>query len=166
VSDLRFEQVQAVGGEATMLDWQHIHNRIIPTDPLSFADIQARARRNHLEVAYVDGVAVGCSTVRPPTGDTETATVIARVLPEHRGRGLGEQIYRRGLATAQELGARIIQTVVLASNDDGLRFARHHGFVEIERYVLPGHTIAFVDLRLASAESTGPASNGSTPLSG
>ncbi|HEX5995942.1 MAG TPA: GNAT family N-acetyltransferase [Jiangellales bacterium] len=149
MSDLRFEQVQAVAGEATMLDWQLIHNRIIPTAPLSVDDIRARALRNHLEVAYLDDVAVGCSTVRPPTGDTATATVIARVLPEHRRRGFGEQIYQRGLVTAQELGAQVIETVVLASNDDGLRFARHHGFVEIERYVLPGHTIAFVELRLA-----------------
>jgi GNAT superfamily N-acetyltransferase len=149
VSDLRFEQVQAVGGEATMLDWQHIHNRIIPTDPLSVADVQARARRNHLEVAYLHEVAVGCSTVRPPTGDTATATVIVRVLSEHRRHGLGEQIYQRGVATARELGAHVIETVVLASNDDGLRFARHHGFVEIERYVMPGHTIAYVELRLA-----------------
>jgi GNAT superfamily N-acetyltransferase len=148
VSDLRFEPVQAVGGEATILDWQHIHNRIIPTAPLSVVDIQDRARRNHLEVAYLDDVVVGCSTVRPPAGDTATATVIARVLPEHRRRGLGEQIYRRALATARGLGARVVETVVLVSNEDGLRFAHHHGFVEIERYVLPGHTIAFVDLRL------------------
>ncbi|MFF4811070.1 GNAT family N-acetyltransferase [Micromonospora chersina] len=145
----RFEQVQSVGGEPTLLDWQHIHNRIISTDPLSVAAVQARAGHNHLEVAYLDDVAVGCSTVRPPTGDTATATVIARVLPEHRRRGLGEQIYQRGLAIARQLGAQAIETVVLASNGDGLRFAHHHGFVEIERYVLPGHTVAFVDLRLA-----------------
>ncbi|MFG2169304.1 GNAT family N-acetyltransferase [Micromonospora chersina] len=149
MSELRFEQVQAVGGEAALLDWRRIHNRIIPTDPLSVAAVQGRARRNHLEVAYLDDVAVGCSTVRPPTGDPATATVIARVLPEHRHRGLGEQIYQRGLVVALELGAQVIESVVLASNDDGLRFARQHGFVEIERYVLPGHTIAFVDLRLA-----------------
>jgi L-amino acid N-acyltransferase YncA len=149
VYDLRFEQVQAVGGEATMRDWQRIHNRIIPTDPLSVADIRARAQRNHLEVAYLNEVAVGCSTVRPPDGDTATATVIARVLPEHRRRGIGEQIYQRGLVTARELGAHVIETVVLASNDDGLRFAHHHGFMESERYARPGQTIAFVTLRLA-----------------
>ncbi|MEV4766069.1 hypothetical protein AB0J89_25935 [Micromonospora chokoriensis] len=52
-------------------------------------------------------------------------------------------------AWQRELGAQVVHTVVLASNDDGLRFARHQGFVEIDRYVLPGDTIAFVDLRLA-----------------
>jgi GNAT superfamily N-acetyltransferase len=149
VSDLHFEQVQPVGGEATLRDWQYVHNLIIPTDPLSVDEIGMRAQRNRLEVAYLDGVAVGCSTVRPPTGETATATVIARVLREHRRHGFGEQIYQRGLAKAREFGAQVIETVVLASNEDGLRFARRHGFIEIERYVLPGDTIPYVDLRLA-----------------
>lgn len=148
MSNLRFEQVQPKGREAILRDWRHIHNLIIPTAPLSVDEVEARAQRNHLEVAYLDGAAVGCSTVRPPANDTRTATVIARVRPEHRRRGFGEQIYQRGLAKAWELGAQVIETVVLESNDDGLRFARHHGFVEIERYLLPDHTIPFVDLRL------------------
>jgi hypothetical protein len=42
----------------------------------------------------------------------------------------------------------VIETVVLAANEDGLRFARRHGFAEIERYVLPGETTEWVDLRL------------------
>jgi len=152
VADLRFERVHASGGDDTLLDWQRIHNQIIPTDPLSVDDIRPRAQRNHLEVAYLGAVSVGCSTVRPPTGDPATATVIARVLSEHRRRGLGEQIYRRACATAHEQGAHVIETVVLASNKDGLRFARRHGFVEVRRYVLPGHTVAYVDLRLVPGE--------------
>lgn len=135
-------------GEATQRDWRYIHNLIIPTAPLSENEVAARAQRNHLEVAYLDGTAVGCSTVRPPTSDTATVTVIARVLPEHRRHGFGEEIYQRGLAKARELGAQVIETVVLASNEDGLRFAWRHGFVETDRYILPGDTIPFVDLRL------------------
>jgi GNAT superfamily N-acetyltransferase len=148
VSELHFEQVLPEGREAVLHDWRHIHNLIIPTAPLSVDEVQARAGRNHLEVGYLDQVAVGCSTVRPPVDETATATVIARVRPEHRRRGFGEQIYRRGLVKARELGARVIETVVLESNDDGLRFACQHGFVEIERYLLPEHTVRFVDLRL------------------
>jgi hypothetical protein len=75
VSDLRFVQVQPVGGEATLRDWQHIHNLIIPTAALSGDEIAVRAQRNHLEVAYLDELAVGCSTVRPPTaGDRNRRT--------------------------------------------------------------------------------------------
>jgi len=149
VPGLNFKQVQPAGGEAALRDWQYIHNLIIPASPLSADEIGERAQRNHLEVAYLDGVAMGCSTVRPPTGDTATATVIARVLPGYRRQGFGEQIYLRGLAKARELGAQVIETVVLASNEDGLQFARRHGFTETGRYVLPGDTTPFVDLRLA-----------------
>jgi GNAT superfamily N-acetyltransferase len=149
VSELRFEQVQPTGPEATLHDWRHIHNLIIPTAPLSVPEVHERSQRNHLEVAYLDGEAVGNSTVRPPSDDTGTATVIARVLPDHRRRGYGEQLYQRALAKVYELGAQVIQTVVLESNREGLRFAEKHGFVEIDRYVLPGDTIPFIDLRLA-----------------
>ncbi|NEA52781.1 GNAT family N-acetyltransferase [Streptomyces sp. SID13666] len=144
--NLRIEQVD---GEAAVKDWQHVHNLIIPTDPLSLDDVRERVRRNRLDVAYLGDVLVGCSTVRPPTDDTSTATVIARVLPAHRGQGFGGEIYAEGLAQARKLGAEVIETIVLASNTDGLRFALAHGFVEFERYVLPGDTIAYITLRLA-----------------
>jgi GNAT superfamily N-acetyltransferase len=145
VSLLRIEQPD---DEARLKDWQHVHNVIVPPAAMSLDDVRERVRRNHLEVAYLGDVVVGCTTVRPPTDDTGTATVIARVLPEHRGQGFGEDLYARGLEQARELGARLIETVVLAANEDGLRFALKHGFVEIERYVLPGETAEWIDLRL------------------
>jgi len=137
-------------GDAMLADWQHVHNVIIPTDILSLEEVRERAGRNHLEVAYLDGEPVGCTTIRLPASDSPSmATVIARILPDYRHQGFGEQLYQRALEHARALGATTIETVVLASNEDGLRFAEAHGFVEIDRYVLPGDTIAFVDLRLA-----------------
>ncbi|WP_320782214.1 GNAT family N-acetyltransferase [Streptomyces sp. CRN 30] len=131
-----------------LADWRHVHNEIIPTHLLSAEDVRDRAGRHHLSVAYADDVLVGSSTVRPPTDGTDTATVIARVLPAHRGRGYGEELYVHGLARARELGAETIETVVLSTNLTGLRFAERHGFVETERYVLPGETVPWIDLRL------------------
>lgn len=145
MSELRFQQPD---DDTTFGDWRVVHNAIIPAHVLSLDEVRERARRNHLEVAYRGAELVGCSTVRPPAGDTPTATVISRVLPAHRRRGFGEQLYARGLDRARELGAEVIETVVLSSNADGLRFARRHGFVEIERYLLPGDTIPWIDLRL------------------
>lgn len=137
-------------------DWQYVHNLIIPTDPLSLDDVRERAGRFLLEVAYLGDVLVGCSTVRPPADGAAVATVIARVLPDHRRQGFGEQIYRRGLAGARRLGAEEVETVVLESNQDGLRFALGHGFVETDRYVLDGDTVAYVDLRLVGGALTQP----------
>lgn len=39
--------------------------------------------------------------------------------------------------------------MVLASNPAGLRFALAHGFTETDRYLLPGATVPYIDLRLA-----------------
>lgn len=142
-------RIEKPDDEARLTDWQHVHNVIVPPAALSLDDVRERVRRNRLEVAYLGDVLVGCTTVRPPAEDGGTATVIARVLAAHRGRGFGEELYARGLDQARELGAETVETVVLAANEAGLRFARHHGFVEIDRYVLPGETAEWVDLRLA-----------------
>jgi len=143
VPELRIDQVD---GETMLRDWQHVHNEIIPNAVLSLDEVRERVQRHHLEVAYLGDVLVGCSTVRPP--EPEAATVIARVLPEYRGQGIGRQLYERGLAVARDLGASVIETIVLASNVDGLRFAQQRGFVETERYLLPGDNDPFVTLRL------------------
>lgn len=154
MSDLRIKQPS---DDAEFEDWRHVHNVIIPAHVLSLDDVRERAGRNHLEVAYLGDVLVGCSTVRPPDGEAAAATVIARVLPAYRGRGFGEELYARGLRRARELGAEVIETVVLSSNEDGLRFALKRGFTEIERYLLPGDTIPWIDLRLGAtgAEAAG-----------
>ncbi|MCZ4510408.1 GNAT family N-acetyltransferase [Streptomyces sp. ActVer] len=145
--NLRIERVDAT--EPLLEDWRHVHNVIVPPAAMDLDEVRERAGRNHLEVAYLGDVLVGCTTVRPPTDDTATATVIARVLPAHRHQGLGEQLYVRALAQARELGARRIETVVLAANTEGLRFAERHGFVEFDRYTLPGESALWIDLRLA-----------------
>ncbi|MGW0820149.1 GNAT family N-acetyltransferase [Streptomyces sp. NPDC002845] len=146
MTDLRIERVDGAAGTRQLTDWQHVHNTIIPTHHLTLDDVRRRAGSHHLELAYLDDILVGNSTVRPPEGNT--VTVIVRVLAEYRGRGFGEQLYVRALARARERGAEVIETVVLETNTDGLRFALKRGFVEVERYVLDGETIPWIDLRL------------------
>jgi len=134
VTDLRFV---APADDAALEEWRRIHNTVVPPWPLSLSDVRERAGRNRLTVAYLDAVPVGNSTVRPADAEG-VATVIARVLPEHRGRGFGTLIHERALAEARALGPAAIETLVLAANVDGLRFARRHGYVEVERYAVDG----------------------------
>ena len=143
MSALRFVQPT---DDATIEDWRHVHNTIIPTAPLTTDEVRERTTRNHLEVAYAGAELIGNSTVWPPNDETPAARVIARVLPQHRRQGHGEAIYTRAVERATALGATALGTVVLSSNEDGLRFALAHGFVEIERYLLPGDTIPWIDL--------------------
>ncbi len=149
MDDVRFAQV---ADEQAIADWQRIHNAIIPTDPLSLDDVRERSGRHRLELAYVGGAdrhsAVGNSTIRRPTDDAG-AMVIARVLPAHRRRGIGTALFHRGLEVALTWAdERPVETVVLESNEDGLAFALARGFVEVERYTLPGAAVAYVALEL------------------
>jgi GNAT superfamily N-acetyltransferase len=130
-------------------EWRTIHNAIVPTAPLSSAEVAERATRNRLTLGRDSGTVVGNATVRPPDEPGGTATVIVRTLPEHRRRGYGAAYLAAELDRARALGAGRIETVVLASNTDGLAFAAAHGFVEHDRYLLDGHTVPFVDLHLA-----------------
>ncbi|UXY37120.1 GNAT family N-acetyltransferase [Streptomyces albidocamelliae] len=140
-------RLATVEGDLMLEQWRHVHNVVVPVAAMSVADARERVGRYRLENAYVGDVLVGCSTVRPPVEGV--ATVIARVLPGHRGQGFGTALYENGLARARGLGAGVIETCVLAANEEGLRFAVRRGFVEIERYVLDGERDEWVDLRLA-----------------
>jgi len=154
MTDLRATglRIEKVRGDALIEDWRHVHNLIIPAHPLSVDDVRERVGRNHLEVAYLGDALVGCTTVRPPTNDTATATVIARVLPGHRLQGFGEVLYQHGLEQARQMGAAVIETVILASNVSGVRFAERHGFEEVERYTLPDDPALWFTMRLAEHE--------------
>lgn len=144
-NDLRIEPVT----ETTAHTWAEIHNAIIPADPLSEADVLDRMTRNQLTLAYDGDVLVGNATLRPPTADANVATLIVRVLPEHRGKGYGTEYYDWLLERVAELEPDRIETVLLADNADGLRFAESMGFEEHDRYVLDGDTAEWVDLHLA-----------------
>jgi RimJ/RimL family protein N-acetyltransferase len=131
-----------------LAEWREIHNEIIATSPLSEDEVAERATRNQLTVAYVGDTLVGCATLRPPAGESGTATVIVRILASFRRRGFGAAYLDRVLAESRALSDGRIETVVLESNADGLRFAEKHGFVEHDRYVVDGQTVPFVDLHL------------------
>jgi GNAT superfamily N-acetyltransferase len=142
-------RIEHVGDDLSLMQWQRIHNEIIPTDPLSLDEVRERSGRHHLELAYVGDDAIGNSTVRRPTAD-EGAMVIARVLTPYRRRGIGTLLFERGLEVARRWAdERPVGTVVLASNTDGLAFALARGFVEVEMYLLPGASVPYIALELA-----------------
>lgn len=144
-SDLRIKVPET---ERELEDWRDVHNSVVPTHELSLDDVRDRLRRHRILIAYLGEQAVGSTTVRPPDEETDAVTVIARVLAEHRGRGFGTELYERAMAQARELGAEEIETVMLATNEAGLRFAARHGFVETERYLLPGQDVEWVVARV------------------
>ena len=124
--------------------WQSEHNTVIPSHPLSVDDVRERLTRNRLTLAYVGEILIGNSTVRPATPDLP-ATVIVRILPTQRRRGHGMSYWRVIVEQGNELRDRELATVVVASNEAGLRFAQRLGFTEVDRYELDG--TAYVDMK-------------------
>jgi GNAT superfamily N-acetyltransferase len=144
---LRVEVATGAGLE----QWRAVHNAIIPTAPLSADEVAERSGRNRLTLGYAGDELVGNATVRPPD-DAGVATVIVRILPAHRRQGLGTAYLAQELGHARSLAPTRIETVVLASNTDGLAFALGRGFVEHDRYTLPGQEVPFVDLHLPDGQ--------------
>lgn len=142
-----------VTDEQTATAWQQVHNQIIPNDPLTLEQVARRSETFALELASLDDMVVGCSTVRP-AADDEPVTVIVRILPAFRRRGFGSALLAHALAHVRDLDAVSIQTIVLASNPDGLEFALRRGFVETDRYTLEGDTVPYVHLA-ASLDDAG-----------
>ncbi|MFJ4472944.1 GNAT family N-acetyltransferase [Streptomyces sp. NPDC089424] len=146
-------RIEAAEGERMLEQWRDVHNTVVPPGALSLDEVRERGGRYRLENAYVGEALVGCSTVRPAEREGGAVTVIARVLPQWRGRGVGRVLYDHVLGQARDMGAGVVETCVLAANGDGLRFAESRGFVEVDRYVLPGDQDEWVDLRLSVIES-------------
>jgi GNAT superfamily N-acetyltransferase len=140
-------RVEAVT-DRTVEDWRYVHNVVIPTTPLTTEEVSERLGRYFLTVAYGGDHLIGCGTVRPPD-EAGRVTVIVRVLPEYRRQGYGEGLFIEAMKVARRLGGDALETIVLASNRDGLRFALAHGFVEVSRYLLPDDDEPFITLRLA-----------------
>lgn len=93
-------RIVPVGPDAVML-WRDIHNATIPAHTLATDDVLERLTRNRLTLAYDGAELVGNATIRPPGPDSTTATVIVRILPEHRRRGLGSEYLAAMLAEAR-----------------------------------------------------------------
>ena len=130
-------EIRPVDSEQSAEIWRDIHNTIIPASPLSPEDVQDRRRRNHLTLAYVDGLLVGNATIRPASAD-RPATVIVRILSEHRRRGYGSTYLDRLITENPILLEGDLSTVVLLANRGALPFAERHGFTEVDRYVVDG----------------------------
>ena len=85
---------------------------------------------------------LGIVTVIPLTGwQRHVGEFRIVVLPDARGRGVGERLIQRGLALVEELGLRKTTIEIMASNDAGLALFERHGFVReavLTRHVQDG----------------------------
>jgi mycothiol synthase len=75
---------------------------------------------------------VACGVGRPSSIQSSLYTMV-RVLPEHRGRGIGQQIYEALSAHARTLGRDSMWGRIREDDEKSRRFARNRGFREAGR---------------------------------
>ncbi|MEV4140606.1 GNAT family N-acetyltransferase [Dactylosporangium sp. NPDC049742] len=144
-------RIGPVTDDATLEDWRLVHNTVVPDAAMSADEARERVEKYLLEVAYDGDVLVGCTTVRPPEAGGGASTVIVRVLPQWRGRGLGSALYDRAMRQAADHAAPAVETVVWAANTAGVRFAEARGFAEVDRYEPEPGAVPYLTLRRQSA---------------
>ncbi len=86
-------------------------------------------------VAELDGRVVGGANFLRGrwSKNAHTADLGVALLPDARGRGIGEALLREGIEWARSVGIRKLKLGVFASNDRALALYRKLGFVEEAR---------------------------------
>lgn len=115
-------------------EWRRVRIAVIPYERTqSVAELRAdETPQRLLVVAREDGVVVGCGMAnRSEIG--QAGTVMPRVLPEHRRRGVGTALLRHLTQHVAGLGHPVVRS---GADDDGsLAFAHRFGFEEVNREV-------------------------------
>lgn len=114
--------------------WRQVRIAVIPYERTqSVAELRAGDSADRLLLlARVGGVVVG-SGLSDRSESACGGSVIPRVLPDHRRRGIGTALLHRLAAHVQSLG---LATLRSGADDAGsLAFARHFGFAEVNREV-------------------------------
>jgi mycothiol synthase len=83
-------------------------------------------------LGYLDDEPVGCGVGRP-SSIRESQYSMVRVLPEHRGQGVGTALYQAVSQHARGTGKTSLWGRIREADAESLRFARRHGFEEVGR---------------------------------
>ena len=127
VIDVRLAEV-----DADLRAWAEVKSRVEPDDPLTVEQLaRHRTPDRVLLVAELDGRVVGCGAAGLSTL-AGLAFVNPRVLPEARGRGVGQTLAAPLVAHARSLGVDGIVSYVNAADARSIAFARAFGLEEVD----------------------------------
>ncbi|MFG1962681.1 GNAT family N-acetyltransferase [Nonomuraea sp. NPDC049028] len=79
-------------------------------------------------IALLDGKPAGMASGIPGERDGVTELISMWVVPEARGRGVGDHLIRAVAAWAVEVGAEVLELAVAPFNDKAIALYRRHGF--------------------------------------
>ena len=113
-----------------------IYNEVWPRAAVSMDEVDSfkestLAYGDHL--VLLDGEPVGSASIAVMPQRPEVCFALVTVLAQHRRRGAGTSLYREVSRWCASRAIETIEARVMEGDDDGLAFAQHRGFVEIER---------------------------------
>jgi GNAT superfamily N-acetyltransferase len=132
-------EIRPVSGMEDLERWVALHNEIRPDNP-STAGWKALVRAVQTKradlFAYLDGVAVGTAVLTANTNpqDTGRPYVHVGVLPDYRGRGVGDALLRAASDHAGRFGRTGLACDADADDEYSLTFLKRRGFVEHRRW--------------------------------
>jgi len=125
-------ELRVVSSDADYAAWASIKSRVAPREPVTAAQLRAQHEDGRLLLlAAFDGADAGCG-ISAPSGFDGRAFVAARVLPEHRRRGVGAELVRALVEHAQALGRTGVNAFVGADDPASLAFAHRYGLEEVD----------------------------------
>jgi len=129
--------VRRAATEADLEAYCRVWNTLTPREPVTPADVRRRLERQPERlylVASEDGAAVACA-LAGPSDSPGRAFISVRVLPEQRGRGLGDALLERCEAHARRRGAEFLSGHVCEDDAAARAWAARHGYQEVGRQV-------------------------------
>lgn len=125
-------ELRVVASDADYASWAAIKTAVVPDEPIT-ADQLAESDEDGrlLLLAALDGVDAGCG-IGVPSGFEGLTFVMARVLTEHRRRGVGSELVRALCDHARALGREGINAFVDAADPGSLVFAEGLGLRQVD----------------------------------
>ena len=125
-------ELRVVASEADYEAWAALKSRVSPRDPVTAERLRAQDEDGRmLLLASLAGADAGCG-ISAPSGFDGRAFLAARVLPEHRRRGVGTELVRALSAHARALGRTGVNAFVSAGDPGSIAFAEGHGLAEVD----------------------------------
>ncbi len=114
--------------------WRQVRIAVIPYERTqSVAELRSGDSPDRLLLLARDGGTVVGHGLAQRSESAHSGGVIPRVLPDHRGKGVGSALLRRLSDHVAGLGLAMVRASV--DDEPSLRFAQRFGFVEVNREV-------------------------------
>lgn len=112
--------------------WAAVKSRVVPDEPVTAEQLVATDEPGRvLLLAELDGVLAGCG-IGGLSAFGDKAFIMARVLPEHRRRGVGSQLVRALAEHGRAIGRNGINSFVESDDHASIRFAEKLGLTEVD----------------------------------